>query len=121
MIVAELIRENDTLNQGRKKINDAITQSNIADSRSQFAFNIANQALEQSKNTQQQLDQIVIEGDSSVEAAQARVDADGNTFTTLKERLDTKEQLFAAQLAQARVDADGNTFTTLKERLDTKE
>lgn len=106
MIVAELIRENDTLNQGRKKINDAITQSNIADSRSQFAFNIANQALEQSKNTQQQLDQIVIEGDSSVEAAQARVDADGNTFTTLKERLDTKETQFASQLAQTKEDLE---------------
>src|SRR5690606_33853125 len=99
MIVAELIRENDTLNQGRKKINDAITQSNIADSRSQFAFNIANQALEQSKNTQQQLDQIVIEGDSSVEAAQARVDEKGVDHATLKARIDNGFEKITAQLA----------------------
>lgn len=40
---------------------------------------------------QQQIDQMVIEGDSSVEAAQARVDANGNVYTTLKERLDTQD------------------------------
>lgn len=69
--MTELIREDDTLNQGRKKLNNAIK-----------AFN-----------------ETVVEGDSSVEAAQARVDAEGNTFTTLKERLDTKETQFASQLA----------------------
>lgn len=109
MIVAELIRENDSLNEGRKKINEAIKQSeraeikseeaiSIAKTKGDTAISIANQALVKSENTQSQLDQIVIEGDSSVEAAQARVDADGNVFTTLKERLDTKETQFANEI-----------------------
>ena len=57
-------------------------------------------AQEQVGNIQNQVDQLVIEGDSSVEAAQARVDADNNTFATLKQRLDTKEVRFEQQLTQ---------------------
>ncbi|CDQ22566.1 right-handed parallel beta-helix repeat-containing protein [Halobacillus karajensis] len=51
----------------------------------------ADNAKQQSSSTQTQLDQIVVDGDSSVEAAQARVrDIKGETktFTTLKERND---------------------------------
>src|SRR5690625_1312483 len=70
--MAELIREDDTLNQGRKKLNNAIR-----------AFN-----------------ETVVEGDSSVEAAQARVDKDGKTYGTLKERLDTEHGIVTAQLAE---------------------
>src|SRR5690625_594343 len=62
--MTELIREDDTLNQGRKKLNNAIK-----------AFN-----------------ETVVEGDSSVEAAQARVDADGHVYDVLKERLDTEQE-----------------------------
>src|SRR5690625_3657 len=62
--MAELIREDDTLNQGRKKLNNAIK-----------AFN-----------------ETVVEGDSSVEAAQARVDKDGKTYETLKSRLDSEQE-----------------------------
>lgn len=71
------------------------------------AGNIADQAntksddaVEQVNSIQSQVNQLVVEGDSSVEAAQARVDADGNTYATLKERLDTKEQSFVTQLAE---------------------
>src|SRR5690625_5258493 len=71
--MAELIREDDTLNQGRKKLNNAIK-----------AFN-----------------ETVVEGDSSVEAAQARVDKDGKTYGTLKERLDTEHEKVTSQLAEA--------------------
>ena len=49
-----------------------------------------NEAMEEVNSFQNQIDTIVVEGDSSVEAAQARVDADGQTYTTLKERLDTE-------------------------------
>src|SRR5690625_3150856 len=70
--MAELIREDDTLNQGRKKLNNAIR-----------AFN-----------------ETVVEGDSSVEAAQARVDKDGKTYGTLKERLDTEHGIVTSQLAE---------------------
>ena len=55
-----------------------------------------------SNNLQSQLDQIVVSGDSSVEAAQARVDESGKTYPTLKKRLDDKEQEVTAQLAQTK-------------------
>jgi lysophospholipase L1-like esterase len=47
--------------------------------------------LEAIDNQQKQIDQLVIDGDSSPESAQARVDGSGNTYTTLKNRLDTKD------------------------------
>lgn|GEM_PF-4913227 len=100
MADAPKINPTDTLRESYPKLNQAIDNANEALRNSEEALNTANQALTNSENTQEQLDQIVIEGDSSVEAAQARVDADGNVFTTLKERLDTKEQSFSAQLAQ---------------------
>lgn len=55
-------------------------------------------------NIQSQVDQLVVEGDSSVEAAQARVDADGYAYTTLKERLDTEYTEVTAQLAETKID-----------------
>lgn len=87
----------DTLRTAYPKVNMAIDNANEA-------LRNSEQALANSENTQAQLDQIVIEGDSSVEAAQARVDADGNVFTTLKERLDTKETQFAADINTARTE-----------------
>jgi glycerophosphoryl diester phosphodiesterase len=51
-------------------------------------------------NLQAQVDQLVIDGDSSPEAAQARVDGDGNSYTTLKKRLDEKDAQVSAQLAE---------------------
>ena|SRR5690554_2348565 len=78
------------IHDGIKKINEEVED----------ATELSENAKYQVENIQQQVNQLVIEGDSSVEAAQARVDADGNTFTTLKERLDTKETQFASQLAQ---------------------
>src|SRR5699024_1834208 len=56
--------------------------------------------LANSESTQTQLDTIVIEGDSSVEAAQARVTKDGETYGTLKERLDGEHSEVTQQLAE---------------------
>ena len=78
------------IHDGIKKINEEVED----------ATDLSESAKHQVENIQQQVNQLVVEGDSSVEAAQARVDADGNTFTTLKERLDTKETQFASQLEQ---------------------
>ena len=64
------------------------------------AETISENAQEQVDNIQSQVNQLVVEGDSSVEAAQARVDSEGNTYSTLKERLDDKETEFSSQLAQ---------------------
>jgi exopolysaccharide biosynthesis protein len=54
------------------------------------AFKEVNKIIDEVNNFQTQINQMVVEGDSSVEAAQARVDANGNTYGTLKERLDVE-------------------------------
>src|SRR5699024_2560833 len=69
----EQINASDTLNEGRKKINEALG------------------------GFQSQIDTIVVEGDSSVEAAQARVNADGHAYDTLKARLDDSDELKASK------------------------
>src|SRR5690625_1469694 len=68
----EHINKTDTLNEGRVKLNNAIT-----------AFN-----------------ETVVEGDSSVEAAQARVDEKGVGHPTLKARIDDGMNSVNQQLAQ---------------------
>src|SRR5690625_451077 len=105
--MAELIQREDSLNTGREKLNEAIKASDRAEQKSDQAVNTSIEAKSQSQsaenkadNVQEQFNQVVIEGDSSVEAAQARVDSEGNTYSTLKERLDEKETEFSSQLAQ---------------------
>lgn len=53
----------------------------------------AGEAKDAAIGVQEQLNTIVVNGDSSVEAAQARVDEEGTVFTTLKERLDEKDKI----------------------------
>lgn len=92
----EHIQASDTLNAGRDKINKfaidpslrAEENSANAVNKSQIAEKISNEAVDIANSVQEQLNQTIIEGDSSVEAAQARVDADGKIYTTLKERID---------------------------------
>lgn len=100
--MANLISYNDSLRQGTDKLNIAIEQAERAEQKSDQAVSNVNQAIEtasqaltKSENTQLQLDTIVIDGDSSVEAAQARVKADGTTYATLKERLDAGDSQLA--------------------------
>ncbi|MGQ3545739.1 right-handed parallel beta-helix repeat-containing protein [Bacillus thuringiensis] len=83
------------INMGIDNANAALNRSLTAESNSRGAINIANDAVNvannaklESKSVQEQLNNIVIEGDSSVEAAQARVDENGVVHDTLKERLD---------------------------------
>lgn len=77
-----------------KGIEEAGDIANLADIK-------ADAAVEQVDNIQAQVNQLVVEGDSSVEAAQARVDAKGKSYPTLKARLDAKETEFSSQLAEA--------------------
>lgn len=55
-------------------------------------------AVYQVNNIQAQVNQLVVEGDSSVEAAQARVDVNNHSYSTLKERLDTEYSKVTSQL-----------------------
>lgn len=98
--MADLIKKTDDLNTGREKLNEAIKQSERAENKSDEALNKADQSISMSESTQEQLNQVVIQGDSSVEAAQARVNADNTkTYNTLKERLDTEHTQVTSQLA----------------------
>lgn len=65
-------------------VNDAVNKAKTAEQ-------IASDANNTSNSVQQQLNQIVIEGDSSVEAAQAREDVLGVTYPVLKERVDAEQ------------------------------
>src|SRR5690625_14801 len=96
----EHINKTDTLNEGRVKLNAAIDGANAADVTSKAADTKATQALANSESTQTQLDTIVIDGDSSVEAAQARVDEKGVPHPTLKARIDDGMNSVNQQLAQ---------------------
>lgn len=98
--MAELINERDSLNTGRKKLNEAIKDADKAKSDSNEAKTKAEQALLKSESTQEQLNQVVIDGDSSVEAAQARVDEKGQPHSTLKERIDDGFTKVNTQLAE---------------------
>lgn len=104
-IVFEHIEEKDTLNKGRVKLNNAIDASEFSYNKSIEADERSKESLSKSESTQLQLDTIVIEGDSSVEAAQARVDANGNVHSTLKIRNDNDYN----ELTQER-DQVGQTF-----------
>lgn len=83
------INEQDTkINEQDTKINDTI------DYIKNTLLKRTEELILYTETMQQQIDQLVIEGDSSVEAAQARVSTDENsvstTYTTLKNRLDTE-------------------------------
>ncbi|PEY46694.1 hypothetical protein CN356_31525, partial [Bacillus cereus] len=79
---------------------------------------------QKAQNVQDQLDQIVIEGDSSVEAAQARPDENGNSHSSLKDRLDTQFTNIAVNISNYGVLGDGtnesakilNAFTMSRAR-----
>ncbi|MDQ0270717.1 right-handed parallel beta-helix repeat-containing protein [Cytobacillus purgationiresistens] len=91
MADAPKILGTDTLRQAYPKINQGITNANIALQGLTVSSEHANLALETATSVQAQFNKVTIEGDSSVEAAQARVDGENNEFSTLKERLDAKD------------------------------
>lgn len=64
------------------------------------------EVISKSDSLQEQLNQLVVNGDSSVEAAQARVNADGSiTYTTLKNRLDAGYKLLNVYIKDSYRDA----------------
>lgn len=83
---------------------EAVLRSNEAIDTANTATTTANDAETKADSVQEQFNQVVIEGDSSVEAAQARVTADGTSFTTLQERLNSSD----ANLAQSSNDLKGD-------------
>ncbi|WP_226639335.1 glycoside hydrolase family 55 protein [Priestia flexa] len=103
----EKISHEESLFEGTDKLNASIEQSNSAISEAGVAKNTANQAVSTSQeavtkaeSVQAQFNQVVIEGDSSVEAAQARVDVKNVAHPTLKARADSDYNEVTAQLAE---------------------
>lgn len=118
--MAELIQRTDDLNTGREKLNNAILDAEDAKQKSDHAVNVSEQAKQiaqtaenKADNVQEQFNQVVIEGDSSVEAAQARVTADGKVFNTLRDRLNSTDE----QLAQT-ANRVGVTYEQFGAKLD---
>ncbi|WP_180226783.1 right-handed parallel beta-helix repeat-containing protein [Bacillus cereus] len=77
---------------GTDKLNKSIIQSNESFDKAILAETTSNFAIETANNVQKQLNTVVIEGDSSIEAAQARVDLNGIEHPTLKTRIDVEQE-----------------------------
>ena len=97
------------------KSQNALNVANGIDAKATNALSLSESADTLSKSVQEQFNQVVIDGDSSVEAAQARVDASGQTNPTLKSRLDKEHNEVTAQLAQK---ADQDIVDGLDGRID---
>ena len=93
------------------KSQNALNVANGIDAKATNALSLSELADTLSKSVQEQFNQIVINGDSSVEAAQARVDASGQTNPTLKARLDKEHNEVTTQLAQnTQLNNQGGSF-----------
>ena len=98
MADAPLVLLSDDLPEGTEKINKGISNANEAlkksiksESSSNTAVDVANSAKNKVDSVQKQLNEVVIQGDSSVEAAQARNALDGTPFNVLNDRLNYME------------------------------
>jgi predicted GH43/DUF377 family glycosyl hydrolase len=109
------VNYNDTLREGTDKINQSIDQSNQAivkandaDTKADNAVQTANQANTKSDDTQQQLNNIVINnGESDAEVLQAR-----GTYSVLNERLQATDEQLAE--TEQKIPNVANAKTTLK-------
>jgi hypothetical protein len=78
-----------------KQAAEAKQIAQVAETKADEAVQVAQTAETKADSVQTQLDVIVVEGDSSVEAAQARVNAQNFEFPTLKARLDDSDTRIA--------------------------
>jgi glycerate-2-kinase len=88
MTIPQLIQ--DLASKVRTAVYGREVRESIAKSM-EYTGSTANQASVKVESIQSQVNQLVVEGDSSVETAQARVDSKGISYNTLKDRLDTEQ------------------------------
>lgn len=87
-----------------KDVRESIAQSmEVTGGTAEDADIKSNEATDQVNSIQAQVDQLVIEGDSSVEAAQARVRADGTEFDTLRDRLNNGDEQMSEVAEQTNI------------------
>ena len=108
--MAELIRREDSLNTGRKKLNEAIKASERAESKSDYAVDTAETALSNSESTQIQLSQAILEGDSSPLGGQLSVGADDTVYTGPQERLISEYRILNKQITE---ESDKNFYSSI--------
>ena len=94
------------------KSRNALNVANGIDAKATNALSLSESAYTLSKSVQDQFNQVVIDGDSSVEAAQARVDASGHTNPTLKARLDKEHNEVTTNLTKSAITKSKNSPTT---------
>ena len=99
---ANTINKGESLAQSYPKVNQAIIDSYEALNKSTKADKNSNEALVKAKSVQTQLNTIVVEGDSSPAADQARVGANDTVHNTLKERLDEEYNQLINEVQQAK-------------------
>ncbi|MCJ7840501.1 polysaccharide deacetylase family protein [Lederbergia sp. NSJ-179] len=108
--MAEYISEQDSLNTGRKKINEVLTVSNNnankakSDSAEALLKSIA--SMELSDRTRKELAQAILNGDSSPLGGQLSVGSDGTVYNDPQERLVKEYYKTTSQL----VDTDKQRF-----------
>lgn len=114
----EKISHEESLFEGTEKLNASIEQSNDAIKEATTAKSTANQAVSTSQeavtkaeSVQAQFNAVVVEGDSSPAADQARLDAENVLHPTLKARADSDYNKVTAQLADKASMKGDNTFT----------
>ncbi|MCC2361667.1 hypothetical protein LKM19_12950 [Bacillus cereus] len=90
----------DNANEALKKSFQAEVTSNNAVYMANDAVGTANAAETRANSVQEQFNQVIIEGDSSVEAAQARVNISGISKETLKDRIDDDYLTLIAKLGE---------------------
>ncbi|MGD7007629.1 hypothetical protein [Metabacillus sp. 84] len=111
---------NENMTKLGKDMDEIESKSNLAESTATKALSTSSsseiksdEAVLKADSVQAQLNQIVVEGDSSVEAAQARVGIDGETYSTLKTRIDAENRDAADKIAvlnDKQVSKDGGTY-----------
>lgn len=89
---------NENLRRIEEDLGLAVGSLDNAEYRAEIAEKLAREALDEAEYTysqvnslQKQIDTLVVEGDSSPEAAQARTDLHGKTYASLKERIDADQ------------------------------
>lgn len=106
----EFIEKQDTLNDGREKLNRSITRAYDADEKSDEAIKTSNEAKQTSEEandksdyTQVQLDTVT--GASTIDPAveQLKVGSDGQTYPSPDARIRTEHEKVTAQLAQTNI------------------
>lgn len=107
----------DTLRTAYPVLNIAIDNANEAATVANVAEVKSTKAEAKAVSVQKQLDNLIVEGDSSVEAAAARVrEVNGQvkTFDTLKARMDDTDVTLNAKASTTAVDAINNKVTDIQ-------